>query len=308
MSNKVMIVGTGNVGASIGFSLVSQRTAVNELVLVDLNQDDAEGEAMDLRDTLAVSPTYLKISAGSYEKDAKDTDIVIFTAGAAQKKGGETRMELLARNAKILHNVIDQLLAANFHGIFLIVTNPVDVMSYLAMQYSGFPSHKVIGSGTVLDSARLRYYLAEKLKVSPKSIHAYQVGEHGDSEFAIWSSANVGGQPVQKLLKKADLETIEQETKTAAYKIIECKGATYYGIGACVTSIVNCIFNDECRVLPVSTYDAFSDTYFGFPAVVGRRGIIHHLDTELTEAESLKLQSSINVIKKAISTIPTNFS
>ena len=176
-----MIIGTGNVGASIGFSLVSQRTAVNELVLVDLNQDDAEGEAMDLRDTLAVSPTYLKISSGSYKKDAKDTDIVIFTAGAAQKKGGETRMELLARNAKILHNVIDQLLAANFHGIFLIVTNPVDVMSYLAMQYSGFPSHKVIGSGTVLDSARLRYYLAERLKVSPKSVHAYQVGEHGDS-------------------------------------------------------------------------------------------------------------------------------
>lgn len=308
MSNKVMIIGTGNVGASIGFSLVSQRTAVNELVLVDLNQADAEGEAMDLRDTLAVSPTYLKISAGNYEKDAKDTDIAIFTAGAAQKKGGETRMELLARNAKILHSVIDQLLTANFRGIFLIVTNPVDVMSYLAMQYSGFPSHKIIGSGTVLDSARLRYYLAEKLKVSPKSVHAYQIGEHGDSEFTIWSSANVGGQPIHKLLKKADLSTIEEETKLTAYKIIERKGATYYGIGACVTSIVNCIFNDECRVLPVSTYDAFSDTFFGFPAVVGRKGIIHHLDTELTEMESLKLQSSINVIKKAINSIPTNLS
>ena len=308
MSNKVMVIGTGNVGASIGFSLVSQRTAVNELVLVDLNQADAEGEAMDLRDTLAVSPTYLKISAGSYEKDAKDTDIAIFTAGAAQKKGGETRMELLARNAKILHSVIDQLLTANFHGIFLIVTNPVDVMSYLAMQYSGFPSHKIIGSGTVLDSARLRYYLAEKLKVSPKSVHAYQIGEHGDSEFTTWSSANVGGQPIHKLLKKADLSTIEEETKLTAYKIIERKGATYYGIGACVTSIVNCIFNDECRVLPVSTYDAFSDTFFGFPAVVGRNGIIHRLDTELTEVESLKLQSSINVIKKAINSIPTNLS
>ena len=269
MSNKVMVIGTGNVGASIGFSLVSQRTAVNELVLVDLNQADAEGEAMDLRDTLAVSPTYLKISAGSYEKDAKDTDIAIFTAGAAQKKGGETRMELLARNAKILHSVIDQLLTANFHGIFLIVTNPVDVMSYLAMQYSGFPSHKIIGSGTVLDSARLRYYLAEKLKVSPKSVHAYQIGEHGDSEFTIWSSANVGGQPIHKLLKKADLSTIEEETKLTAYKIIERKGATYYGIGACV---------------------------------------IHRLDTELTEVESLKLQSSINVIKKAINSIPTNLS
>ena len=307
MANKVMIIGTGNVGASIGFSLVSQRTAVNELVLIDLNQDDAEGEAMDLRDTLAVSPTYLKISAGSYKKDAKDTDIVIFTAGAAQKKGGETRMELLACNAKILHSVIDQLLAANFHGIFLIVTNPVDVMSY-AMQYSGFPSHKVIGSGTVLDSARLRYHLAEKLKVSPKSVHAYQVGEHGDSEFTIWSSANIGGQPVHKLLKQSELSIIEEETKHAAYKIIERKGATYYGIGACVTSIVNCIFNDECRVLPVSTYDAFSDTYFGFPAVVGRKGIIHRLDSELTETESLKLQSSINIIKKAINSLPTNLS
>ena len=305
MSNKVMIIGTGNVGASIGFSLASQRTPVNELVLVDIDQADAEGEAMDLRDTLAVSPTYLKISAGSYEKDARDTDIAILTAGAAQKKGGETRIELLARNAKILHDVVDQLLAANFHGILLIVTNPVDVMSYLAMQYSNFPSYKIIGSGTVLDSARLRYHLAERLSVSPKSIHAYQVGEHGDSEFAIWSTANVGSQPINTLLKKSELDKIEEDTKLAAYKIIEKKGATYYGIGACVTSIVNCIFNDERRVLPVSTYDAYTDTFFGFPSVVGRRGVVRRLDTELSEDEELKLQSSINIIKKAIDSIPT---
>lgn len=303
MSNKVMIIGTGNVGASIGFSLVSQRTAVNELVLIDINQDDAEGEAMDLRDTLAVSPTYIKISAGTYQKDAKDTDIAIFTAGAAQKKGGETRLELLNRNTKILKAVIKQLLEADFSGILLIVTNPVDVMSYLAMQYSGFPSRKIIGSGTILDSARLRYHLAAKLNVSPKSIHAYQIGEHGDSEFAIWSAASVGGQAIQKILKPAELQQIEEDTKLEAYKIIERKGATYYGIGACVTSIVNCIFNDERRVLPVSTYDTFSDTFFGFPSVVGRRGIICRLDTELTEAEAIKLQSSINIIKKAINSV-----
>ena len=303
MSNKVMIIGTGNVGASIGFSLVSQRTAVNELVLIDINQDDAEGEAMDLRDTLAVSPTYIKISAGTYQKDAKDTDIAIFTAGAAQKKGGETRLELLNRNAKILKAVIKQLLEADFSGILLIVTNPVDVMSYLAMQYSGFPSRKIIGSGTILDSARLRYHLAAKLNVSPKSIHAYQIGEHGDSEFAIWSAASVGGQAIQKILNPAELQQIEEDTKLEAYKIIERKGATYYGIGACVTSIVNCIFNDERRVLPVSTYDTFSDTFFGFPSVVGRRGILCRLDTELTETEAIKLQSSINVIKKAINSI-----
>ena len=303
MSNKVMIIGTGNVGASIGFSLVSQRTAVNELVLIDINQDDAEGEAMDLRDTLAVSPTYIKISAGTYQKDAKDTDIAIFTAGAAQKKGGETRLELLNRNAKILKAVIKQLLEADFSGILLIVTNPVDVMSYLAMQYSGFPSRKIIGSGTILDSARLRYHLAAKLNVSPKSIHAYQIGEHGDSEFAIWSAASVGGQAIQKILKPTELQQIEEDTKLEAYKIIERKGATYYGIGACVTSIVNCIFNDERRVLPVSTYDTFSDTFFGFPSVVGRKGILCRLDTELTETEAIKLQSSINVIKKAINSV-----
>ena len=303
MSNKVMIIGTGNVGASIGFSLVSQRTAVNELALIDINQDDAEGEAMDLRDTLAVSPTYIKISAGTYQKDAKDTDIAIFTAGAAQKKGGETRLELLNRNAKILKAVIKQLLEADFSGILLIVTNPVDVMSYLAMQYSGFPSHKIIGSGTILDSARLRYHLAAKLNVSPKSIHAYQIGEHGDSEFAIWSAASVGGQAIQKILKPTELQQIEEDTKLEAYKIIERKGATYYGIGACVTSIVNCIFNDERRVLPVSTYDTFSDTFFGFPSVVGRKGILCRLDTELTETEAIKLQSSINVIKKAINSV-----
>jgi len=303
MSNKVMIIGTGNVGASIGFSLVSQRTAVNELALIDINQDDAEGEAMDLRDTLAVSPTYIKISAGTYQKDAKDTDIAIFTAGAAQKKGGETRLELLNRNAKILKAVIKQLLEADFSGILLIVTNPVDVMSYLAMQYSGFSSRKIIGSGTILDSARLRYHLAARLNVSPKSIHAYQIGEHGDSEFAIWSAASVGGQAIQKILKPTELQQIEEDTKLEAYKIIERKGATYYGIGACVTSIVNCIFNDERRVLPVSTYDTFSDTFFGFPSVVGRRGILCRLDTELTETEAIKLQSSINVIKKAINSV-----
>lgn len=303
MSNKVMIIGTGNVGASIGFSLVSQRTAVNELVLVDINTEDAEGEAMDLRNTLAVSPTYLKISSGNYENDTKDTDIAVITAGTAQRKNGETRMELLSRNAKILKSIIQNLLDNSFHGILLIVSNPVDVMSYLAMQYSDFPSQKIIGSGTILDSARLRYRLAEKLKISPKSVHAYQIGEHGDSEFAIWSTANVGGQSINKILKKSELAQIEEETKMEAYRIIEKKGATYYGIGACVTSLINCIFNDERRVLPVSTYDPFTDTFFGFPTVIGRKGIIRRLDTELSEEEELKLQSSINVIKKAINSV-----
>ena len=300
MSNKVMIIGTGNVGASIGFSLVSSHNAINELVLIDQDQADAEGEAMDLRDTLAVSPNFIKIHAGSCEKDSKDTDLVIITAGAAQKKGGETRTELLTRNAKIVKEIVENLVNNGFQGIFLMVTNPVDVLSYLVMEYSGFPSHKVIGSGTVLDSARLKYNIANRLGISPKSVHAYQVGEHGDSEFALWSNANIGGQPITDLISASELKNIETDTKNQAYEIINKKGATYYGIGACVTRIVNCIFNDENRVLPVSTYDNFSDCFFGFPTIVGRKGIVRRLDTELTEMEAIRMQSSINVIKRSL--------
>lgn len=300
MSNKVMIIGTGNVGASIGFSLVSSHNAINELALIDQDQADAEGEAMDLRDTLAVSPNFMKIHAGSYEKDSSDTDLVIITAGAAQKKGGETRTELLTRNAKIVKEIVENLVNNGFQGIFLMVTNPVDVLSYLVMEYSGFPSHKVIGSGTVLDSARLKYNIANRLGISPKSVHAYQVGEHGDSEFALWSNANIGGQPITDLISASELKNIETDTKNQAYEIINKKGATYYGIGACVARIVNCIFNDENRVLPVSTYDNFSDCFFGFPTIVGRKGIVRRLDTELTEMEAIRMQSSINVIKRSL--------
>ena len=295
-----MIIGTGNVGASIGFSLVSSHNAINELALIDQDQADAEGEAMDLRDTLAVSPNFMKIHAGSYEKDSSDTDLVIITAGAAQKKGGETRTELLTRNAKIVKEIVENLVNNGFQGIFLMVTNPVDVLSYLVMEYSGFPSHKVIGSGTVLDSARLKYNIANRLGISPKSVHAYQVGEHGDSEFALWSNANIGGQPITDLISASELKNIETDTKNQAYEIINKKGATYYGIGACVTRIVNCIFNDENRVLPVSTYDNFSDCFFGFPTIVGRKGIVRRLDTELTEMEAIRMQSSINVIKRSL--------
>ena len=300
-NNKVMIVGTGNVGASIAFALINQRTAVNEIVLTDIIAKDAEGEAMDLRDALAVAPSYVKISNGTY-KDAKDCDVVVITAGAAQRPG-ETRTALLKKNANILKGMIEQIMDSGFNGIILMVTNPMDVMTQLAMKYSGLPSEKVIGSGTVLDSARLRQRIAGYLNVSPKSVHAYQVGEHGDTEHTLWSLADVGGQNVTELLPRDVLGGISDFVKNEAYDIIEKKGATYYGIATCVVSILNCILNDEMRVMPVSNYDSFEDVYYGFPAVVGRAGIIRRLDLQLSEKEGVELQESINAIKKSLKTV-----
>ena len=296
-----MIVGTGNVGASIAFALINQRTAVNEIVLTDIIAKDAEGEAMDLRDALAVSPSYVKVSNGTY-KDAKDCDVVVITAGAAQKPG-ETRLDLLKKNVNILKGMIDQIMASGFNGIFLVVTNPMDVLTYFTMKFSGLPAEKVIGSGTVLDSARLRTRIASYLNLNPKSVHAYQIGEHGDSELTLWSLAEAGGQKISSMLPVSTLNDISDFVSHEAYDIIDKKGATYYGIATCVAHILNCILNDEMRILPVSSYDAFSGTSFGFPSVVGRSGIIRRLDLKISEDEGVKLQKSINVLKKAINSI-----
>lgn len=300
-NNKIMIVGTGNVGASIAFALINQRTAVNEIVLTDIIAKDAEGEAMDIRDALAVAPSYVKISSGTY-KDAKDCDVIVVTAGAAQKPG-ETRMDLLKKNIHILKGMIEQIMASGFDGILLIVTNPMDVMTYYALKFSGLPSDRVIGSGTILDSARLRERIANYLQVNPKSVHAYQIGEHGDTELTLWSLADVGGQKVSDLLSKEIRKEISDFVRNEVYAILDRKGATYYGIATCVVDILNCIFNDERRVLPVSSYDHFSGTSFGFPSVVGREGVIRRLDLKISEHEGVELQKSINRLKQAIGSV-----
>ncbi len=191
-------------------------------------------------------------------------------------------------------------MASGFDGIFLVVSNPVDTLAYLTYQYSGLPPERIIGSGTVLDSARLRYDLAKKLGVHPKSVHAYQVGEHGDSEFALWSLATIGGEKIERLVSKTDRTQIELDTRNRAYEIIRKKGATYYGIGSCVTQIVNCILNDEKRVLSVSNYDDNNEVYSGFPAVVGRDGVERRLELPIDEKEAIKLQRSANAIKATI--------
>lgn len=300
-NNKIMIVGTGNVGASIAFALLNQRTAVNEIILTDIIAKDAEGEAMDLNDALAAAPSYIKIKNGTY-KDARDCDVVIITAGAAQKPG-ESRLNLLKKNVNILKGMVEQIMNSGFDGIFLVVTNPMDVLTYYTMKFSDLPAERVIGSGTVLDSARLRRRIAGYLEINPKSIHAYQIGEHGDSELTLWSLAEAGGQKITDLLPKKTLEEISNFTKNEAYEIIERKGATYYGIATCVAQILNCILNDERRILPVSSYDHFSGTSFGFPSVVGREGIIRRLDLKINESEGIELQKSINTLKKSINSI-----
>lgn len=300
-NNKVMIVGTGNVGTSIAFALLNQKTAVNEIVLTDIIAKDAEGEAMDLRDALAMAPNYIKIKNGTY-KDAKDCDVVVIAAGAKQKPG-ETRLELLKKNVNILKGMIDQIMASGFDGIFLVVTNPMDVLTYYTMKFSGLPAERVIGSGTVLDSARLRQRIAGYLNINAKSVHAYQVGEHGDSEVTLWSLADAGGQKVTELLPTEVRKDISEFVCNEAYEIIEKKGMTCYGIATCVASILNCILNDEMRIMPVSSYDEFFGASFGFPSVVGREGIVRRLDLKISEKEGMALQKSVNTLKKAIDSV-----
>jgi L-lactate dehydrogenase len=238
------------------------------------------------------------ISDGS-DADAGDCDIIVITAGVPQKPG-ESRMDLLKKNAAIFKDMIGQIMAAGFDGIFLVVSNPMDVLTYLTWRYSGLPPERVIGSGTVLDTARLRYRLSQRLHIHPKNIHAYQVGEHGDTEFALWSCASAGGQPVMDLINNDDRSEIEDYARKEAYTIIEKKGATYYGIGTCLAMITNCIFGDENRILTISNYDELSDTYNGYPAVLGRNGVVRRLGLQISPEEQIRLNGSVRALQAAI--------
>ncbi len=301
MHNKVVIVGCGNVGMSYAYALLNQRTNVNELILIDLNKDRALGEAMDLNHCLAFAPSKIDIRCGDYT-DCSDAKIVVIAAGANQNKG-ESRMDLIYKNSKIFKSIVGDVVKSGFKGIFLVATNPLDVMTYLTWKYSGFDYHRVLGSGTSLDTSRLRYLIGDKLGIGPKNIHAYVIGEHGDSEFVPWSNATVGLQNVGKFLSVEEKQEIADEVKNAAYKIIEWKGATYYGIGMCLVSITNAILGDENRIITVSTYDKENDVFIGLPTIVNKRGAKGRVFVDLTEEESLQLQHSIDVIKEALEKI-----
>lgn len=299
--NKVVIIGCGNVGMSYAYALLNQKNSVNELALIDLNEDRVQGEVMDLNHCLAFGPNKMRIKCGTYE-DCKDASIVCIAAGANQKPG-ETRMDLINKNSSIFKTIVSNVVKNGFEGIFLIATNPLDVMTYLTWKYSGFPSHKIIGSGTSLDTARLRFMIADRIKVNPKNVHAYVIGEHGDSEFVPWSNANIGLQNVVNFLDRDEFQIIEDDVKNAAYQIIEKKGATYYGIGMCLVRITNAILDDENSIITVSTYDKTNNVFVGLPCVLNKKGVQNKIYVNLNEEETKKLTESINKIKEAINSI-----
>lgn len=298
MNNKVVIIGCGNVGMSYAYALLNQRTYVNELVLIDLNKDRIIGEVMDLNHCLAFAPSKVAIKVGDYS-DCKDAKIVCIAAGANQNPG-ETRMDLINKNSKIFKNIVTQVMNSGFQGIFLVATNPLDVMTYLTYKYSNMPPSKVIGSGTTLDTARLRYLISDRIGINPKNIHAYVIGEHGDSEFVPWSNVNVGLQNINQFLSEKDLNDICEEVKNAAYEIINRKGATYYGIGMCLVRITNAILGDEKNIMTVSGYDVNNDVFVGMPYVIDKNGISDKVYINLSKEETEQLNNSIQIIKKAI--------
>lgn len=308
---KVMLIGCGMVGMSYAYALLNQNI-VDELVLVDVNKEKAIGEAMDLNHGLAFASSSMKIYAGDYS-DAKDTDLIVIAAGVSQKPG-ESRIDLLSRNTAVFKSIIDPVVEAGFNGIFLIATNPVDIMSEITLKLSGFSPDKVIGSGTTLDSARLRYLVGEKLKVDPRNIHAYVIGEHGESEFVPWSQAHVSTVSLDELKAKhpersedLDMSEIEAEVRNSAQKIIAAKKATYYGIGMALVRITKAIFSDENSILTISSLVdgpyGIKGAYLGLPCIVGREGRVKLLELDLTEEEQKKLEKSAAVIKEAFSSV-----
>lgn len=302
---KVAIIGCGFVGSASAFALM-QSGLFSEMVLLDVDQKKAEGEAMDISHGEAYARP-MKIYAGTYD-DITDAAIIIITAGANQKPG-ETRLDLVQKNVGIFKTIIPQIAKRNYQGILLVVANPVDVLTYAALKLSGLPENRVIGSGTVLDTARFREILGEHLGVDSRSVHAFIVGEHGDSEIAVWSTANVAGVPINKFCElrghfnhQEAMQRIADDVKNAAYEIIERKKATYYGIAMAVKRICESIVRDEKSVLPVSNrmHGAFGieDITLSMPAVVGKNGVEVQMPITLSAAEEAALKKSAAILKE----------
>ena len=304
---KCAIIGCGFVGATIAFAL-TQKSLFSELVLIDSNHAKAEGEAMDLSHGLPFAHP-MKVYAGDY-KDIADCYLIIITAGTAQRPN-ETRLDMVHKNVEIFKSIIPNITKYNNSAILLVVSNPVDILTYCTIKLSGFPAGRVLGSGTVLDTARLKYHLGQQLCVDSRSIHAFIIGEHGDSELAVWSSANVSGIDLEDFhglcssCREVSFNQTYENVRDSAYEVIERKGATYYGIAMAVTKIVLAIIRDEHSVLPVSGYVdghyGLSDLCIGVPSIVGSNGIEKVLDIPLNEEENERLINSVKTLKKVIS-------
>ena len=303
MSAKITIIGAGSVGSTIAYTLSSQDIA-SEIVLIDINKQKAEGEVLDIiQGTCFRDP--ISIIAGDYE-DAKDSDIVIITSGIARKPG-QTRLELTQTNVNILKSITPEIVKAAPNALYLIVSNPVDILTYTALKLSGFPEHRVIGSGTVLDTARLKYLIGEHLGVDNRSVHAFIIGEHGDSELAAWSNANISGVRLSDFcemrghfMHEESENRIYEKVRNSAYEIIERKRATYYGIAMAVKRICECIIRNEQSILPVSSMMhgiyGMKDIVISMPAIVGKDGVENVIPISLDEEEKMQLKRSADIL------------
>ncbi len=309
-SRKVAVIGTGFVGSSSAFALM-ESGLFSEMVLLDADQNRAEGEALDISHGLPFARP-MKITAGTYD-DLVDAAIIVITAGAGQKPG-ETRLDLVKKNVAIFRTIIGEIAKRNCQGILLIVANPVDILTYVALKLSGFPENRVFGSGTTLDTARLKYLLGERLSVDARSVHAWIIGEHGDSQIAAWSSANVSGVPLSDFCSMRgftehdqNMEDIAEDVKNSAYKIIEKKKATYYGVAVAVRRICEAIIRDEKSVLPVSSiqHGAFGidGVALSMPAIVGKNGVEKQIPIKLNEKEQGELKKSADALKEVLKSI-----
>lgn len=302
---KVVLIGTGMVGMSYAYALLNQ-SVCDELVLIDIDEERAKGEVMDLNHGLAFSAANMKIYAGTYQ-DCNNADIVVICAGVAQKPG-EYRLDLLQRNTKVFRSIISPVTESGFNGIFLVATNPVDIMTRITCVLSGFNPRRVLGSGTALDTARLRYLLGEYFSVDPRNVHAYVIGEHGDSEFVPWSQAMFATKPILDICAQSknrcsyqDMENISNQVRGAAQQIIKAKQATYYGIGMALVRITKAIFGDENSVLTVSAmlrgeYDEHG-VYVGVPCIVNRNGVRKVLSLPLNEKELKQFKQSCKTLQ-----------
>lgn len=294
--SKIAIIGAGAVGSTTAYALLFKNIAA-EIILVDIDQVRCHGEILDLSDALAFDGTS-KIKTGS-SQDASQADIIVIAAGKPQKPG-ETRLELLAANKKIITDVFTAIKPINPQAIIIMVTNPLDILTALAQSISGLPTNQVFGTGTYLDTLRLRGIIAEKTNVSKNSVHAYVIGEHGDSQCVAWSSAEIAGTPIAQFpgIKKEDFESIAQQVKNIAYDIIECKGSTHFGIAACVAAICEAIIFDQKLVMPLSTYIQEYNAVFSMPVILGENGIEKILPIPLNDDEQKKLKISAEQLRK----------
>lgn len=308
-SKKVAIVGVGMVGMSFAYAMLNQNIC-DELCLIDINKERAEGEAMDLSHGLPFAPSSMKVYSGDYT-DCTDMDMIVICAGVPQLEG-ETRRDLLQKNYKVFKTIVKPIVENGFNGVFLVASNPVDVMTKAVLDLSGFPPERVIGSGTSLDTARLRYMIGDYFKVNPRNIHAYVMGEHGDSEFVAWSSAMISVLPIKELDSHTDqimneLDEIAVNVRDSAYKIIKAKKATYYGIGMVLARLTRAILNDENSIFTISAYlnGEYSESgfYIGVPALINRNGVRKILEIPLDESEKKRFKDSAKVIKEMLDEI-----